>query len=111
MSYSDAVFFRSRRPWIPAAPAQHSCHPQKNSKSLRRSVRHEVLFRVSTLHISTFDQTLLPAVLRAVLSVTALSPASPQAYLPPITVEYLTSVGEPLPTLLQFAPGDNKVAT
>jgi len=59
----------------------------------------------ATVHISTT----LTASLGAVLTVAALLPPSAQIYLPPITVEPLTSVGGPLPTLLQFPTGDTKV--
>jgi integrase len=69
--------------------------------------------KVSTLHISTFNRALTPALAAAVLSIAALSPAGTQAKpdFPAITVDCPASVVEPMLTLLQFPPSDIKVAT
>ena len=72
-----------------------------------------VLWEMRTIHISSLDRTLLPALAGAVLTVGAFGAASAEAKncLPPITVEPLTSLGQSLPARLQFPTGDNKVAS
>jgi integrase len=70
-----------------------------------------VLSGVSTIHISTFERALLPAIAGAVLSIAAFSPAGTQAKpdFPTITVDSLPIVIEPPPTRLQSSVSDIKV--
>ena len=65
------------------------------------------------MHLARHISNAVPSSLGAVLTVAAFSPTSTQAKpdFPAISVESLTSVLDPWPTLLQFPASDNKVPT
>jgi integrase len=68
---------------------------------------------VSTIHISTFDRALVPAVARATLTVAALAPAGTdvESDSPAITLESLTSANDTILGRLQFPAGEVKVGS